>query len=236
MNIRPSILTAILLLLTLKTYGQYKATLPADSGALHHRVLALKAELLNMVNPVDPTLLFSLEYFFTPQYTISQDLGWVVGIRGEEDPYHHAYGFKVREELRYYTPAHPGKPWAYVGVSLGYRYVAIEDDFIIGHGCSDSYSYLYSCEYVQYVRGKLNTHQYAAYAKAGVAYPLGEQLTLEVDVGLGVQYFAMESLTDSGEIIHEYDYHSFYDEENEGWATYAAVNAKVGYTIAAKKK
>lgn len=192
-----------------------------------HIGMSVKLDLTNAVNPIDPGLLLGVELPIGDKYSFTQEVGWILGLRDEVIDDQDFTGFKIREEVRMYGLLDvPGGGYYYFGLNAFYRYLNMEDGFTVGYGCSNDFRW--SCDYVQFVRGKVTAHQIGGLGKFGIRSQVTDRLFIEADAGLGISYQTRGSLPIDGHLVDE-DGNRFYGEDYLGSRPYAAFNARLGY-------
>lgn len=217
-----------ILLITVCTahFGQGQG-LEKDSSSLW-----LKLDFSNAVNPVDGSLLASVEYRSSPRFSFTQEVGYIfnydreVKVRG---------GWKIREELRVYSQPFDNGIQPYASVNLALRWLNSKNvTYIVGTGCDDE-QLSSSCDFIKQETGALNHYQYAAHLRFGVTKPVSERLSIDVDAGFGVQYLTRsnQSLDDNETVFFTSDIYSYDQTGSKAYLTY---NAKLAYRLFVKVK
>ncbi|WP_421869371.1 DUF3575 domain-containing protein [Marinoscillum sp.] len=188
--------------------------------------LGLKVDLANAVNPKDQTLLFGIEYFLTPSWSFSQEVGVITAIR-DERIYGSFNGFKLKEELRYYFSLGKSDQF-YTGLNVFYRNLKVQDQIVLGYDCTNQWSQ--SCAFIEYYDQPIQTHQYGATLRLGVHQRLSSHLMIETDVGLGFSSIISDEVETAGaEFVDNYSV--YYGRDAEGMRAYTSIQARVGYYL-----
>lgn len=185
--------------------------------------MILKGDFFNVVNPEDPSLLLSLEYFLNPWLSISQEAGIVAGVLSQDDP-ESFFGLKSRQEVRYYFSEF-GESRIYVSLNWMYRYLEVRDEYILAFGCGD----FGDCDYYQNYQGKIKTDRSAGQLRFGLSGKLSNKITLEADLGLGLRnYTTRGDFFDDARFVEE---DRFLNEDQFGWASFITLSGKLGWVI-----
>lgn len=197
-----------------------------DSLQIASPRLAFKVDLANAVNPKDQTLLFGIEYFLTPSWSFSQEVGMITAIR-DERIYGSFNGFKLKEELRYYFSLGKSDHF-YTGLNVFYRNLNVQDQIVLGYDCTNQWSQ--SCTFIEYYDQPIQTHQYGATLRLGVHQRLSSHLMIETDVGLGFSSIISDEVETGGaEFVDNYSV--YYGRDAEGMRAYTSIQARVGYYL-----
>ncbi|MEQ9307422.1 MAG: hypothetical protein RJQ14_26145 [Marinoscillum sp.] len=223
MIIRPALSCTIFLMLICCCYAQQSS----DSLSLRND-LVLKLDLTNAVNPIDPGLLLGMEIRFNEKHSFTQEIGWIMGLKDEDNLKQEFVGFKVREEWRIYKQAELWPGQYYFGANLFYRYVKLRDQITVGHNCFDDSSW--SCDYVMYDIEEIQTHQFGGVLKVGMQKKITDRVLIETDAGLGIQHLIRSEFSNQGNVV-DYEFNRIYGEDYLGSRPYLTFNAKVGYKI-----
>lgn len=185
-----------------------------------------KFEIGNMMNPEDPSWIFSGEFFPGINWlSLSQDIGYVNNIRSHT-------GVKIKEslklgtEIRLYTPDNLFEnETLYFYLSLGYTYrkLTITDRYILGFECENN-----NCVYYQNYKGDFPTTRYAYLLRFGAQARMN-RIFLEWDLGLGVYNFEIDpAVLRDGSIVEN---NRFLNEEYVGNQPYGVLRIKLGYSL-----
>lgn len=184
-----------------------------------------KVDFSNIINPVDPSLLVSVEWLMTPQVSLSQEAGLVTGLRLAEETTHFK-GVKVREELRYYMAAFGGDNRVYGSFNVSYRYLGVNDRYTLGYGCDE----FENCDYYRSFNGTIKTDRYAAQMRLGLNSRLSDRLFMEIDFGFGMQQYDLRrsSALDEGRFMEN---NRFFEEGDFGRQPYLTMSGKLCYSV-----
>lgn len=155
-------------------------TKSADKGMVN-----IKVDYANLINPIDPTLLVSLEYYLRPSFSISPEFGYIGQLPNKE--YDDRFsGWKFRQEFRYYLSGMVDESTiTYISINLMYRSLQARGDYIVGYGCNASGR---GCEYYQNLNGSVANNRFAALLRFGIFSYLSDRIFLEFDYGAGLRY------------------------------------------------
>ncbi|MEQ8473267.1 MAG: hypothetical protein RIC35_18875 [Marinoscillum sp.] len=188
----------------------------------------LKLDISNVVNPIDPGILMGLELKFKEKFSFTQEFGWILSLKDEDNIKQEFTGFKVREEFRVYKGFNDWAGQYYFGVNAFYRYINLRDRVTLGTNCSEKFSW--SCDYVRYDVQEITVHQFGGAFKIGLQKNVASNILIEVDVGLGIQNVSRSEFSNPGEMV-DYEFNRVYGEDYLGTRSYPTFNAKVGYQI-----
>lgn len=186
----------------------------------------LKVDFTNMINPEDPSLLFSVEYFLKPYFSINHEAGYVVSIQ-TEDLGESFEGFKTRHEFRWFFNENDQKQTRlYTSVNFQYRYLAMKDRYTLGYECDDFNG---NCEYLKNFIGKVKTDRYVVQVRMGIQSHLSNRVICEFDAGLGYQkYDVRRSSLNGGRLMEP---NRFFDEDDFATKPYVSVSGKLGFVL-----
>lgn len=191
-------------------------------------LLNFKVDFTNLINPQDPSLLVSVEYFLTKNFSANHEAGYIVSVnssdRGEIlDAF---TGFKTRHELRWFVANENNRNVRpYASVNFQYRYLAIEDRFTLGYECDGSGN----CEYLKNFIGEVKTDRYVVQVRFGLQSHLSERLIFEFDAGLGYQEYKLRRSSIKGGRFVESN--RLISEDSFGTYPYLSVSGKLGFVL-----
>lgn len=191
--------------------------------------LNLKLDAANVVNPVDPSILLSLEYQFRTWVSFSQEVGTVMAVRDESGLVENGWlGFKLREELRFYLNTGSSEnALGYLSFNALYRYLSLGESVTIGYGCEDSWQG--SCDYLMASQSDVISHRYGGGVKVGLIKPVGDRLTIEADLGMNLLYLQLDRQETEG--VTYYYNNDFLSDDQRGWRYEPSFNARIGYVL-----
>lgn len=202
----------------LAAIGQY------ETNHLKRDLVNLKADFTNLINPQDPSLLLSVEYYVHPAISLNHEFGYVLDIVTEDEG--DAFqGFKTRHEFRwYFTQGEDPSDRFYTSVNFQYRYLAVDDRYTLGYECDSG-----GCEYLKNFMGKIQTDRYVVQFRLGLQSHLTRRLILECDAGIGVQYYDVRrSSIHNGRFMES---NRLFSEEDFGRKPYLSISGKLGYVL-----
>lgn len=224
----PLLLLSVLPLVTKAQYDESEDL--KNNHPLTLNELTAKLELANIVNPNDPAVIGAVEYQYKPWRSFSQEVGFIVGLRGfeEEDD---VFGVKIREEWRSYFASHLiTDGLMYISGSVQYRYLEARESTTVGYGCGSDWKW--SCTYLRGVESLVKTHRYGGSLRIGVMKYLSPHLVIEADLGFAMQNMMIIFDDHGADQIFNDD--NFFNQNQEGWRISPMFSAKVGYVFKRK--
>lgn len=198
-----------------------------DPDNLPRPILLIKGEMANLINPVDPSLLGSIEFFPLKQLSFSQEFGYVTNIRSYKNV-DLVRSFKMRQEVRYYLPFDLKRTRFFARIDYQYRLLVVNERYVLGYECNGD------CEYYRNFSGDFKTDRHAWQVGWGISSRLTERFFLEGDFGLGRYRYTLDrSAIGEGQLIEN---DRFLEEEVFGNHPYITFRAKLGYMIIGGRK
>lgn len=189
--------------------------------------LTAKLELANVVNPVDPAIIGAVEYQYKPWKSFSQELGFIMDLRGFEGE-KDVFGVKIREEWRtYFQSDMITDGLMYISGSVNYRYLEARENTVVGYGCGSDWKW--SCNYLRGIESLVKTHRYGVGMRVGVLKYFTPQFVIETDLGFNMQRTIINFNDYGADQIFNED--NFFNQEQEGWRLSPVVSAKIGYVF-----
>lgn len=216
---------AFLLLLTLSAAAFSQAL---DSNKVEfYPLLSARVDFLNIINPKDPSLLFSVEVSpFVRWMSVVQEAGIVVGLRL---PYTEEIvsSFKYRSELHFFLDV-TSDLRAYIGGDFQYRGLTIRDKYIFGYDCSGD-----DCVYYRKYEDELPIQRYTYQYRVGGQF-WSNRFLFDVNVGIGQSYTKIDDASLSKGVIIEQN--NYLNQSDLGWNYVITFSAKIGYIICWRRK
>ncbi|MEQ8472953.1 MAG: hypothetical protein RIC35_17295 [Marinoscillum sp.] len=186
-------------------------------------LLNAKIDLANIMNPEDPSFLFSLEFLpFVRWMSISQEIGFVSDIRSHDVKV--VESLKYRGEVRLYVTEELLGPnlYFYIGGDYQYRGLTIYEQYILGYECEGG------CVYYQKYEENIPTERHSYQLRFGTQARIN-RMVIEWDLGLGESYFRInDPMFEEGTIVEQNRYLS---ESIKGKNLFCTFRAKIGYTL-----
>lgn len=132
-----------------------------------------------------PTMHFGVEYrlnSLNPYWTLSHDIGIVVGTRNDTESYANRRGFKALTELRYYVIPTGRTPF-YFSAELYYHRFKYDRTELVAYDCDSG-----ECSYFQYLSWRRTYSMQRAALKAGFVIFLHSEKRLFLDLSAGIGY------------------------------------------------
>ncbi len=215
---------SILIFTLSNVFGQ--STIPTNTET---PASILKIDLLNVLNPIDPSVLVSIEHFPSNQkISLIHEAGVVVDIRQYEQV-DLVKSFKTRHELRYYFEGlfeNTGIPVPYVSADIQYRYLVVNERYVLGYQCEED------CNYYRNFKGNIPTNMWTYQVRFGSQTSFGKRLVFDVNFGFGQRsYTVKRSAVYHGSFI---DDERFISENKLGTRLVLSAQGKLGWTFPSK--
>ena len=202
------------ILFTTVLYAQKADSLPKA------KPIIVKAEILNLLSPSDPSLLFGVEWFPDRYVSTSLEFGFVQGINSY-DNVQVRKNYKLEYELRLYFLPAMSYINPYAGGEIGYRYLTVVENYVLGYECDDN------CVYYQNYTGPIKTDRIHAQLRWGCQFVFLRRMTFDVNAGLGLSHFFLRRSSINGGLIVEEG--RFIDESRADLQPIASFEGKLGF-------
>ncbi len=209
-------------------WSQQNIANDSSNTAVDKNKMIAKIEVGNIINPVDPTLLLALEFPLNERVSFSQELGLVMGYRGDQSILDEFIGFKVREELRFYFDNMSfGEARPFLSLSGMYRFMTITQAGNVGYGCTSGD--LWSCDFLQQAEEAIDSHQFGGALKFGFVKTVLPRLTLEGDAGLSLRYLNFQD--NQGSDVTYFFRNDVNLNQTSGASVVPVFSIKIGYKL-----
>jgi len=196
------------------------AAQPSDST--RNPLAYLKLDFLNVINPIDPSVLFSVEYFPGKRwFSLGHEVGFVSEIRSYADvPI--VNSFKTRHEVRFYIDLDESLRF-FSGLNFQYRSLTVHETYVVGYDCGGD------CGYYRKVDNNFHTKRFAYFMEWGIQSTIANRLLLEASGSLGTYNFQINrSDFYEGNLIER---NRFIEKDKVGNQVYLSVNGRIGYIL-----
>lgn len=196
-------------------------------------ILNARVDCSNLINPIDPSLLFSIEaYPFVPWVSVVQEAGYVVDMVKGDGNENIVNSFKYRTELRFNNAyrMYDDSFWfnVFLGLNYQYRELTFREEYIFGYECETG-----DCAYYQNYKGNIPTKRYSYQIWSG-AQLFAKRFVMELGYGFGYSYLKIDDeRLQEGKIIQE---NKFLKQSDIGGHLDFYLSYKIGYVIFWKKK
>ncbi|MEQ8238014.1 MAG: hypothetical protein RIA69_02320 [Cyclobacteriaceae bacterium] len=218
-------------ILTLIALIAISYTTKAQYDSLETKAFRLNVmiDAIQSFNPVDPSLMISSEVFLSERLSLAPEVGIMGTARSntsEERPIEVKKFIKLQQSVRYYFDDFEDENIKlYVGATIQYRNMTINENYIIGYDCPT----FGGCLYYRNFTGDISTERLSYTLNFGARARISDRLLLNWSYGIGEQNYTVDRAPFFEGTFVEND--RFIEEEKLGRNIFMSFSIKLGYWI-----